>query len=150
ILFTDSSAFEFLNSKVDIFFMAMIFVIISLLLRLGDEKKVIASVPWNTLIMISGVGMLIQVAIEAGVIDQLADWVSTTIPLALIPIIMVVIGMLMSLFASTLGVVAQALFPVVPGIALATGFSPMLLFVCVIVRTQASAIARFPYVRILS
>jgi len=143
IVFPDSAAIEFVNSKVDISFMAMIFVIISLLLRLGDEKKVIASVPWNTLIMISGVGMLIQVAIEAGVIDQLSDWVSTTIPLALIPIIMVVIGMLMSLFASTLGVVAPALFPVVPGIALATGFSPMLLFVCVIVGAQASAISPF-------
>lgn len=143
IILPDSEIIEFVNSKADISFMAMIFVIISLLLRLGDEKKVISSVPWNTLIMISGVGMLIQVAIEAGVIDQLAEWVSTNIPLLFIPVIMVVIGMLMSLFASTLGVVAPALFPVVPGIAAATGFSPMLLFVSIIVGAQASAISPF-------
>lgn len=143
IILPENETIEFVNSKADISFMAMIFVIISLLLRLGDEKKVISSVPWNTLIMISGVGMLIQVAIEAGVIDQLAEWVSTNIPLLFIPVIMVVIGMLMSLFASTLGVVAPALFPVVPGIAAATGFSPMLLFVSIIVGAQASAISPF-------
>src|SRR5690625_45173 len=143
IAFPGSETIEFVNSKVDISFMAMIFVIISLLLKLGDEKKVIASVPWNTLIMISGVGMLIQVAIEAGVIDQLAEWVSTNIPLVFIPVIMLLIGMVMSLFSSTLGVVTPALFPIVPGIAAATGFSPTLLFVSIVVGAQASAISPF-------
>lgn len=134
---------EFLNSKVDISFMAMIFVIISLLLKLGDEKKVIASVPWSTLIMISGVGMLIEVAVQAGVIDILSQWVSTNIPHLLIPMAMVFIGIFMSLFASTLGVVAPALFPIVPGIALATGFEPTILFVSIVIGAQASAISPF-------
>lgn len=132
-----------LNSKVDIGFMAIIFAVISLLLKLADEKKVVAMVPWGTLIMICGVGMLIEVAIQAGVINELSDWVSTTIPFWVIPVAMCVIGAFMSLFASTLGVVTPALFPIVPAIAVATGYNPTVLFVCIVVGAQASAISPF-------
>lgn len=134
---------SFLNSKVDIGFMAIIFAVISLLLKLADEKKVVAMVPWGTLIMICGVGMLIEVAIQAGVINELSDWVSTTIPFWIIPVAMCVIGAFMSLFASTLGVVTPALFPIVPAIAVATGYNPTVLFVCIVVGAQASAISPF-------
>jgi len=143
ILFPDNSQVAFLNSKIDIAFMAIIFSVISLFLKLADEKKVIASVPWSTLIMICGVGMLIEVAIKAGVIDVLSQWISANIPLMLIPLAMCIIGAIMSLFASTLGVVTPALFPIVPAIAAATGSSPMLLFVCIIVGAQSSAISPF-------
>lgn len=143
IIFSNNATIAFLNSKIDIAFMAIIFTVISLLLKLADEKKVIAMVPWSTLIMICGVGMLIEVAIKAGVIDVLSQWVSTNIPLWIIPIAMCVIGACMSLFASTLGVVTPALFPIVPAIALATGYNPMILFVCIVVGAQSSAISPF-------
>lgn len=143
ILFPGNSTILFLNSKIDISFMAIIFSVISLLLKLADEKKVIASVPWGTLIMICGVGMLIEVAIKAGVIDVLSHWVTANIPLIMIPLTMCIIGAFMSLFASTLGVVTPALFPIVPAIAAATGYNPMILFVCIVVGAQSSAISPF-------
>ena len=49
----------------------------------------------------------------------------------------------MSVFASTLGVVAPTLFPIVPALALTTGLDPLLLFVCVVAGAQASAISPF-------
>lgn len=143
ILFPDNTTITFLNSKVDIAFMAILFSVISLLLKLADEKKVVAAVPWGTLIMICGVGMLIEVAIKAGVIDVLSHWVSANIPLLMIPLAMCIIGAFMSLFSSTLGVVTPALFPIVPAIAAATGYSPTILFVCIIVGAQSSAISPF-------
>lgn len=143
IIFPDNANITFLNSKIDIGFMAILFTVISLLLKLADEKKVIALVPWSTLIMICGVGMLIAVAIKAGVIDVLSLWVSTTIPLWMIPVAMCLIGACMSLFASTLGVVTPALFPIVPAIAAATGLNPIILFVCIVVGAQSSAISPF-------
>lgn len=143
LIFPDNHTISFVNSKVDIGFMAIIFAVISLLLTLADEKKVIALVPWGTLIMICGVGMLIEVAIKAGLINVLSDWVSTTIPFWIIPLAMCVIGAFMSLFANTLGVVTPALFPIVPAIALATGYNPVVLFVCIVVGAQASAISPF-------
>jgi len=143
ILLPQNGTIAFLNSKIDIAFMALIFSVISLFLKLADEKKVVASIPWGTLIMICGVGMLIEVAIKAGVINVLSHWVSTNIPLILIPLAMCVIGAVMSLFASTLGVVTPALFPVVPAIAAATGYNPIILFACIIVGAQSSAISPF-------
>lgn len=143
IAFPENTQIAFLNSKVDIAFMSIIFALISLFLHLADEKKVVSLVPWGTLIMICGVGMLISVAMKAGVIDTLSSWVSGNIPMWLIPLIMCCIGAFMSLFASTLGVVTPALFPIVPAIALASGYNPAILFVCIVVGAQSSAISPF-------
>lgn len=134
---------RFINSRVDIGLIASVFAVIALLLKLGDERKVIASVPWNTLIMICGVGMLISIAIKAGTIDMLASWVGTTIPAWLVPVVVGVIAAIMSLFSSTLGVVTPALFPIVPPLAASLSLDPMLLFICIVVGSQATSVSPF-------
>ncbi len=63
-----------INGKIDVGLVAIIFSVIALLLKLAPQKEVIAKIPWNTIIMICGVGMLIGVAIEAGTIDMLSTW----------------------------------------------------------------------------
>ena len=143
LLVPQSSAIAFLNSRIDIGFIAIFFAVISLLLKLGDEKTVIALIPWNTLIMICGVGMLIGLGVEVGVIYQLTDWLSTNVPIWMIPLLVFVISAIMSIFASTLGVVAPALFPMVPPLAVASGLSPLLLFVCIVLGAQSSSLSPF-------
>lgn len=138
-----NATITFINSKMDVGLISIIFSIIALLLKLADEKAVINKVPWNTLIMICGVGMLIQVAIKAGTINILAGWVGTNIPVVLIPMALVLIGGCMSFFSSTIGVVCPALFPIIPSIAAATGLNPMLLFTAIIVGAQATSISPF-------
>ena len=93
--------------------------------------------------MICGVGMLIQVAIEAGTIDMLASWVGTSIPAWLVPFALTLIGGFMSFFSSTLGVVTPALFPAVPAIAAAANLNPMLLFTVIVAGSQATSISPF-------
>ena len=143
LAFPDNGTITFVNSKMDIGLVASVFTVIALLLKLGDEKKVLAMVPWATLIMICGVGMLISVAIKAGTIKLLAAWVGTSLPAYMVPVAMCVVAAIMSLFSSTLGVVTPALFPLVPALAASSGFDPMLLFVCIVVGAQASAISPF-------
>ena len=142
-IFPANKTITFINSKMDIGLIASVFTVIALLLKLGDEKKVIAMVPWSTLIMICGVGMLISVAIKAGTIKILAAWIGANIPWALVPIAMCVVGAIMSLFSSTLGVVTPALFPLVPALAASSGINPMVLFVSIVIGAQASAISPF-------
>ena len=60
LLMPQVSAIQFLNARIDIGFIAIFFALVSLFLKLGDEKAEIALIPWNTLIMICGVGMLIS------------------------------------------------------------------------------------------
>ena len=123
--------------------MAFCFTIIALLFDLAPQKEVIARVPWNTILMIAGAGMLIAVAVQAGTIDALSAWIGSNVPTALIPLAFSFVGAFMSFFSSTTGVVAPALFPLIPGLAAATGFNPAALFACTILGAQSSAISPF-------
>ena len=143
LLMPNNETVVFINSKVDIGLIASIFSVIALLLKLGDEKKAIASLPWGTLIMICGMGMLISVAIKAGTIDQLTQWISGNIPAVLVPLMLGVVAGIMSLFSSTLGVVTPALFPTVPALASALSLDQMLMFVAIVLGSQATSISPF-------
>lgn len=143
LIFPQISIIEYFNKKIDIAMIAIIFVAIALFLKLADEKKVIALIPWNTLIMICGVGMLISVAVEAGTIKWLSTLVKNEVSVVFIPLTMCAIAAFMSLFSSTLGVVTPALFPIIPSIAQSSGLSEALLFTCIVIGAQASAISPF-------
>jgi len=142
-VFPNNVIITMINSKMDVGLLAIIMSVIALLLKLADEKQVIAKVPWNTLIMICGVGMLIAVAIKAGTIDLLSSWIGTNIPLLLVPVVISFVAAIMSFFSSTLGVVCPALFPLVPSLSAATGINPMILFTCIVIGSQSSAISPF-------
>ena len=143
LLMPQVAAIQFLNARIDIGFIAIIFALISLFLKLGDEKAVIALIPWNTLIMICGVGMLIRLGVEVGVVYELTEWLSSNVPIWMIPILVFVISAIMSIFASTLGVVAPTLFPMVLPLSVASGISPLLLFTCIVVGAQSSSLSPF-------
>ncbi|MCE3028672.1 SLC13 family permease [Salinicola sp. DM10] len=143
LLLPGNAAIAFVNAKVDIGLIASVFSVIALLLKLGDERQAIASLPWGTIIMICGVGMLISVAIKAGTIDLLGSWIGTNIPPVLIPVAFGVAAALMSLFASTLGVVTPALFPLVLPIANTLAIDPMIIFIAIVVGAQATSISPF-------
>ena len=129
--------------KVDVGLVAFCFTIIALLFDLAPQKEVIARVPWNTILMIAGAGMLIAVAVQAGTIDALSAWIGSNVPTALIPLAFSFVGAFMSFFSSTTGVVAPALFPLIPGLAAATGLNPAALCACTILGAQSSAISPF-------
>ncbi|NUF12448.1 SLC13 family permease [Acinetobacter oleivorans] len=143
LVFPDAKTISFLNSKIDIAFLAITFSLISLLMKLADEKKVVALVPWGTLIMICGVGMLIALGVKLGIITTLSEWLAHNVPVWVIPVLLCLISAIMSVFSSTLGVVAPTLFPIVPTLAITSGLNPLVLFICIVVGAQATAISPF-------
>lgn len=143
ILLPDLKTVSFINSKVDVGLVGILFSVIALFFHLAPQKEVIAKVPWNTIIMICGVGMLINVAIKAGTLDLLAAWAGSSLPAWSVPIAFSVIGAVMSFFSSTLGVVCPALYPLVPSLAEAAQISPLVLFTCIVIGAQSSAISPF-------
>ena len=94
-----------ISSKIDVGLVAICFTVIALLMNLAPQKEVIARVPWNTIIMIAGAGMLIAVAVKAGTIDALSAWIGSNVPVALVPIAFSLVAAFMSFFSSTTGVV---------------------------------------------
>ncbi len=143
IVLPDTEAITFINARMDVGLVAIIFSVIALFMNLAPQKQVIDKIPWNTIIMICGVGMLINVAIEAGTIDLLASWAGSSLPSWLVPVVFSLVGAVMSFFSSTLGVVCPALFPLVPALAETAGISPMVLFACIVIGAQSSAISPF-------
>ena len=81
-----------------------------------EEKKAIASVPWGTLVMIGGMGMLISMAQMLGGIDLLSNALASVMTVNTAPGILSVMGSLMSAVSSTTGVVMPTLIPTIPGI----------------------------------
>jgi len=128
---------------IDVGLVAFIFTVIALLLKLAPQKEVIAKVPWNTILMIAGAGMLIAVAVEAGTINQLSNWIGANVPVFLVPLAFSIVAAIMSFFSSTTGVVTPALFPLIPALAVATGLNPVTLFACTVLGAQSSAISPF-------
>lgn len=134
----NNSVISLLNKKMDVGYVAIVLSLAGLVLNLSSEKQVIAKVPWGTLIMICGVGMLISIAVKAGTIKLMAGWISQNVPAFFVPIVLAAIAGIMSFFSSTLGVVAPTLFPIVPALADSTGISAMVLFTCIIMCSQAT------------
>ena len=139
---TDPTIKYFAN-LVDVGLVAIIFAVIGLLMGLAPQKEAIAKIPWNTIIMIAGAGMLIAVAVHAGTIKMLSTWVGSNVPKPLIPIAFSIIAAIMSFFSSTTGVVTPALFPLIPELADTASISAPVLFACTVLGAQSSAISPF-------
>ncbi|MBP5292024.1 MAG: SLC13 family permease [Lachnospiraceae bacterium] len=143
IILPKNQTISFISGKIDVGLVAIIFAVIAFLLKLAPQKDAIAKIPWNTIIMIAGAGMLIAVAVEAGTIEALSTWIGSNVPGPLVPIAFSIVGAIMSFFSSTTGVVAPALFPLIPGIAASASINPVALFACTVLGAQSSAISPF-------
>ena len=87
----------------------------------ADEKAVIKSIPWNTILMVLGVGVLMNIVSLSGGVELLAGSISSISSASTISPMMVLVSGVMSFFASGLGVVFPTLVPTVGSIAAELG-----------------------------
>lgn len=133
-----------LNSKMSVVLISVVLAVAAMFLGLANHKRVLEKIPWNILVMISGVGMLVQVAVKAGTIKQIASWLgSGSLPTFFIPIMLAIVAAIITSFGSFIGITAPALYPIVPSIAHLTGLSPTLLFVTITISGLSMGIS--PY-----
>lgn len=143
LLVPGNKAIAFLDTIMDVGLVSLLFTVIAYILGLGKGKKILNSVPWNTLIMISGMGMLGAIATKAGTIQQIARLIQDA-PHFIIPVIFAVVAALMNTFCgSYLGVVAPAMFPICASVAAATGINPIVLFTTTTVGGLSAGISPF-------
>ena len=84
-----------------------------ILLGIGDEKTAFKSVPWSTLIMVCGVGVLMNLVIATGGINLLARMISRAMSPSTAGALMGLLAGVMSWFSSAIGVVFPTLLPTV-------------------------------------
>ena len=86
-------------------------------LRVSDEAKAIRHIPWNTLLLITGVGVLMQLIIDLGGIEVLSSALVSIMNVKTAAAVMGLTSGIMSWFSSSSGVVMPTLIPTVPHIA---------------------------------
>lgn len=86
-------------------------------LRVSDEAKAIRHIPWNTLLLITGVGVLMQLIIDLGGIKVLSAALVAIMNEKTAAAMMGLTSGIMSWFSSSSGVVMPTLIPTVPHIA---------------------------------
>lgn len=85
-------------------------------LRVSDEGEALKRIPWGTLLLITGVGVLMQLIIDLGGIRMLSAALLTIMNEKTATAIMGITSGIMSWFSSTSGVVMPTLIPTIPHI----------------------------------
>ncbi|MDU5889734.1 MAG: SLC13 family permease [Dialister sp.] len=85
-------------------------------LRVSDEEQALKKIPWGTLLLICGVGVLMNVIIALGGIDLLSASLASVMNAKTATTILGVTAGVMSWFSSTSGVVMPTLIPTIPHI----------------------------------
>jgi len=104
---------------------------ILLMLKAADEKASFAGVPWNTFIMVCGMGVLVNIVILAGGIAYLTEVLQNIMTGVTAAPIFVVISVMLGSVASASGVTMPTLIPTAIQMAAKLGIDPHPLVVAV-------------------
>ena len=92
-----------------------------IVLGCGEEKKAIKGIPWNVILMVLGVGILMNVISLSGGIDIMVAGLEKIMEHRTAAMIMAITAGFMSFFSSGLGVVFPTLIPTASGLASGLG-----------------------------
>lgn len=111
------------------------FMVGTILVILGydKEKESIKSIPWNVILMVLGVGMLMNIITTSGGIDILVATFETVMTPSSAAAIMSLVAGIMSFFSSGLGVVFPTLIPTAGGLASSLGVNALELVAVIVV-----------------
>lgn len=119
-------AFMFLSlvCGLDLGLCGILIAAVLVLLGCADQKKIIAEVPWNSIVMIAGMCIFAGVVKEAGGMDLLTNILLKVMNHTTVKPIYALIGGLLGLVSSITSVVMPSMMPTIPGVATATGVNP--------------------------
>ncbi|AZN36514.1 SLC13 family permease [Iodobacter ciconiae] len=119
--FPESTSLKYFSKIMEPTLLSFIGICIATLLNLSDTNKVVGNIPWNIIFMICGLGMLISLSAQVGIIEQIALWIKNSTSITLLPYLVAGTSAFMSLFSSSMGVVMPTMYPIVPKIAAVGG-----------------------------
>ena len=99
----------------------------------GDEKKAVKGIPWNVIIMVLGVGMLMNIVSLSGGVDIMVSALESVMNIKTANPIMAILAGIMSFFSSGLGVVFPTLVPICGSLASEIGADGIYLVAMVVI-----------------
>ncbi len=111
------------------------FLVGTILVVIGDgqEKKAIAGIPWNVILMVMGVGILMNIVSLSGGIDIMVSGLEKVMGQRTAAMIMAITAGFMSFFSSGLGVVFPTLIPTASGLGAALGVNAVQLVTVIVI-----------------
>lgn len=104
---------------------AFVLSTILLILNVGDSKETVKSMPWNVILMVGGMGILIDIMDQAGGLNALAGMIAVVSnPTTVNGVLGLVTGIISS-YSSSSGVVMPMFLPLVPGLVEQVGGDPV-------------------------
>lgn len=85
-------------------------------LKVADIGECVKALPWNTLLLVVGIGVLMNVVITAGGINLLATGLASIMTVRTAPALISLVSGVMSWFSSTSGVTMPTMIPTIPAI----------------------------------
>lgn len=102
--------------KLDVGMGAFVAAAVLTLARAADEEEAVRSVPWNTIMMVSGVTVLISILEKTGGMDLFTNLLTRySTPTSITGVIAFVTGVI-SVYSSSSGVVLPAFLPTIPSL----------------------------------
>jgi di/tricarboxylate transporter len=86
------------------------------LLRAADERAAFKAIPWNVIIMVTGVTVLVALLEKTGGMDLFTGFIGRLATPATATAFTAFVTGLVSIYSSTTGVVLPAMLPIVPGL----------------------------------
>lgn len=127
--------------QMDVGTLAFVGAAILVLTGCVDEKKGIKNIPWGTLLMITGVGVLVNVMDTLGGISLISDFLMSVMNKTTAVPIMAATSGILSWVSSTTGVVMPTLYPVASEIASNIGANYVELISAITATSFAAAIS---------
>jgi len=131
-------------SYLDVQFVAIAGSLVFKLMKIGGEKAekeiITRDVPWNIIVMVTGVTILMKVAAEGGAVNLVAS-AATNLPPWLIPAALAALGGFMSFFCGGMSVVTPMLLPLVEPLFETVGLSPVWLITSIALGANMTAVS---------
>ncbi len=103
--------------KLPLTVMAVFVAVLLFVFRVADEETVIKLVPWSTIIMVSGIAILISLMEKTGGLTLATDFIVSVTSSGSINAVLAFVTGLVSAYSSSSGVVMPAFIPLLPGLA---------------------------------
>lgn len=102
--------------KLDVTVGAFISAALLSLTRTADEEKAVRAIPWNTILMVTGVTVLIAILEKSGGMDLFTSLLARLSTQASVTGVIAFVTGLVSVYSSSTGVVMPAFLPTIPGL----------------------------------
>ncbi len=106
-----------LVAKLPLILMALCIALVMFALKLSEEDVILKTIPWSTILMVSGIAILIGLMEKTGGLDLATNFLASAATPGTISGFLAFVSGLVSAYSSSSGVVLPAFLPLIPGLA---------------------------------